>query len=117
MKDQLVPILLNLLASFLGALGQWLYKLGSAQLKVVPIWRNIPFLGGMASFMLVMLLFMVAFRLGGRISVTFPVYALTFIWGTMLGVLVDKEPFNSWQLLGVFFVFGGVAMVGALGPR
>ncbi|MFP5386262.1 MAG: hypothetical protein ACLGHN_09310 [Bacteriovoracia bacterium] len=117
MSNQIVPILLNLLASFLGAVGQWLYKVGAKDLKEMPIWKNLPFIGGMAMFMLVMVLFMVAFRLGGRISVTFPVYALTFVWGTMIGVLVDKEPFGALQGIGICLVFIGVAMVGAFAPR
>lgn len=117
MKDQFWPVILNLVASVLGAVGQWLYKLGAKDLKEIPIYKNIPFLGGMFSFCLVMGLFMIAFRLGGRISVTFPVYALTFVWGTLIGVLIDKEPFNQWQALGIGLVFVGVAMVGALAPR
>ncbi len=117
MKDQFLPVILNLVASLLGAIGQWLYKLGAKDLKEIPLYKNLPFLGGMLSFCLVMGLFMIAFRLGGRISVTFPVYALTFVWGTMIGVLVDKEPFNQWQALGIGLVFVGVAMVGGFASR
>jgi drug/metabolite transporter (DMT)-like permease len=54
---------------------------------------------------------------GGRISVTVPVYALTFVWGAIIGVLVDKEPFNQAQAFGVLLVFVGVAVVGARAPR
>lgn len=117
MSNQTWPVILNFIASILGAVGQWLYKVGAKDLKEIPIYKNIPFLGGMFCFCLVMALFMVAFRLGGRISVTFPVYALTFVWGTIIGVMVDKEPFNQWQAVGVGLVFVGVAMVGALAPR
>lgn len=117
MTSQFWPIILNLVASVLGALGQWLYKLGARDLKEVPLYKNLPFLGGMLCFCVVMGLFMVAFRLGGKISITFPVYALTFVWGTMIGVFVDKEPFNSWQGAGVVLVFIGVAMVGALASK
>lgn len=117
MSNQFWPIILNLIASVLGAVGQWLYKIGAKDLKEIPIYKNLPFLGGMFSFCLVMALFMIAFRMGGRISVTFPVYALTFVWGTVIGVLVDKEPFNHWQAGGVALVFVGVAVVGAFAPR
>jgi len=117
MSNQTLPIILNFLASLLGAVGQWLYKLGAKDLKEIPLYKNLPFLGGMFSFLIVMALFMVAFRLGGRISVTFPVYALTFVWGTMIGVFVDKEPFNSMQALGVGLVFVGVAIVGGMATR
>lgn len=117
MSNQFWPVVLNFIASLLGALGQWLYKVGAKDLKEIPIYKNLPFLGGMFSFMIVMGLFMVAFRMGGRISITFPVYALTFVWGTMIGVLVDKEPFNSMQAMGVGLVFIGVAIVGGMATR
>lgn len=117
MSNQFWPVILNLIASLLGAVGQWLYKLGAKDLKEIPLYQNLPFLGGMLCFCLVMGLFMVAFRMGGRISVTFPVYALTFVWGTIIGVLVDKEPFNQWQATGVILVFVGVAMVGGFASR
>ncbi|MBY0516340.1 MAG: hypothetical protein K2P81_05495 [Bacteriovoracaceae bacterium] len=117
MTNQLIPIILNLIASVFGAYGQWLYKIGALRLTDQPIWKNYPFLGGMACFTAVMLLFMAGFRLGGRISVTFPIYALTFVWGTLIGVFIDKEPFNTAQAVGVGLVFVGVAIVGALAPR
>ena len=66
MTNQLVPIILNLIASVFGAYGQWLYKIGALKLTDQPIWKNYPFLGGMACFTAVMLLFMAGFRLGGR---------------------------------------------------
>lgn len=117
MSNQFWPVVLNFIASLLGALGQWLYKVGAKDLKEIPIYKNLPFLGGMFCFMIVMGLFMVAFRMGGRISITFPVYALTFVWGTMIGVMVDKEPFNSMQAMGVGLVFIGVAIVGGMATR
>lgn len=112
MKNQFWPVVLNLIASFFGAGAQWLYKQGAA--RPLP---NLHFIGGMLGFCAVMGFFVLAFKLGGRISVTFPVYALTFVWGTLLGVMVDKEPFGPGQVIGVILVFLGVAMVGALSPR
>jgi drug/metabolite transporter (DMT)-like permease len=117
MSSQFWPIILNFVASLIGALGQWLYKIGAKDLKEIPIYKNIPFLAGMICFCVVMALFMIAFRLGGRISITFPVYALTFVWGTMIGVMIEKEPFSQWQGMGIGLVFIGVAMVGAFAPK
>jgi len=117
MSNQLVPIILNLLASVFGAYGQWLYKIGALRFTDQAIWKNWHFLGGMACFTVVMICFMVAFRLGGRLSVTFPIYALTFVWGTLIGVYIDKEPFTTVQGIGVVMVFIGVSIVGAMAPR
>lgn len=112
---QVYPILLNLLAAFIGAIGQYCYKLGSQKLKEIPIYQNWQILLGVFFFSLVMVLFIWSFKLGGKISVTFPVYATTFIWGTMLGVFFDKEPFNCIQGVGVVCVFVGISIIAAFG--
>lgn len=117
MSHQGIPILLNLLAAILGALGQWLYKMGGLKWNEIPVYKNWYLLSGMILFCLVMVLFVVAFKLGGRLSVVYPVYATTFIWGTILALYIDKEPWAWGQILGIFLVIAGVAMVAILSPK
>jgi len=112
--SQWIPILLNLLAAILGAVGQYLYKLGALRLGTQPIYRNWPLYSGMVLFCVVMVLFVVAFRLGGRLSVVYPVYATTFVWGTLLAVGLDGEPVTRLQIAGVGVIVAGVTLV-ALG--
>lgn len=109
--SQTWPIILNLFAAIFGSFGQYCYKIGSQKLKLVPLYQNWQLLLGMILFSLVMVLFVWSFKIGGRISVTFPVYATTFLWGTILGVWLDKEPFNLIQGLGVLLVIGGVSLI------
>ena len=45
MNNQFWPIVLNFVASLLGAVGQWLYKVGAKDLKEIPLYKNLPFLG------------------------------------------------------------------------
>lgn len=108
---QTVPILLNLLAAVLGAVGQYLYKLGGNRLSTEPLYRNWPLFTGMVLFCAVMVLFVIAFRLGGKLSVVYPVYATTFIWGTLLAVGIDKEPFHWIQTCGIAAILLGVGLV------
>lgn len=110
-QSQTVPILLNLLAAVLGALGQYLYKLGGLRLSLVPLYKNWPLYTGMVLFCVVMLLFVMAFKAGGKLAVTYPIYATTFVWGTILAVCVDKEPYAPLQLVGVGTILLGVALV------
>ena len=112
--SQFVPIVLNLIAAVLGALGQYLYKLGGLRLGTEPIYRNWPLYTGMVLFCVVMVLFVVAFRLGGRLSVVYPVYATTFVWGTGLAIWLDHEPVTPMQIAGVGVIVLGVTFV-ALG--
>lgn len=111
MNNQTYPIILNLVAAFVGAFGQYAYKIGAGRLKEVPIFQNWQLFLGMFLFCLVMILFVIAFKNGGRISVTYPVYATTFIWGTLIGIFIDKEPFSMVQSVGVLLVVVGVSMV------
>jgi drug/metabolite transporter (DMT)-like permease len=116
-QSQLIPILLNLLAALIGALGQYLYKLGGLRLQLVPLWKNWQLFLGMALFCAVMLLFVLAFKAGGRLSVTYPVYATTFIWGFLIAVLVDKEPWHQMQLGGIAVIMLGVILVAVGGTK
>lgn len=116
-SSQWIPILLNLLAAIFGALGQYFYKLGGKNLGQIPIFKNGPIFLGMILFCVVMVLFVWAFRLGGRLSVVYPVYATTFIWGTLLAIVVEKEPYSMLQMLGVGIVIAGVSLVAIAAPR
>ncbi len=109
--SQTVPILINLFAAVLGALGQYLYKMGAAQLGKVPIYLNWQIGVGMTLFTVVMALFILAFKLGGRLNVVYPMYATTFIWGVLMGIYFDKEPWNSGQLIGVVLVVIGLSVI------
>jgi multidrug transporter EmrE-like cation transporter len=116
-NTQLVPILLNVLAAFISAFGQYLYKIGSAKLGVEPIYKNYHIFSGIVLFTVVMVLFLTAFKLGGRLSVTYPIYASTFLWGALIGVYFDKEPWSYGQAFGVFFILVGITLVAALSPE
>jgi len=117
MASQTYPIVLNLIAAVIGALGQYAYKIGGTKLKEVPLYQNWQLLAGMGLFIGVMLLFVIGFKNGGKLSVTYPMYATTFIWGTLLGVFLDKEAFNYMQFAGVTLVVIGVSMVAYFAPK
>ena len=117
MSSQTYPIILNLLAAVIGALGQYAYKLGGLKLQKVPLWQNWELLLGMALFIGVMFLFVIAFKNGGNISVTYPMYATTFIWGTLLGVFIDKEAVSPIQIGGILLVIIGISLVAFFAPK
>jgi|SRR6185312_408147 len=111
MPSQKMPIFLYLFSGILGAIGQYLYQLGAKKLSVIPLYKNFYLFGGMASFMLVMVLFVVAFRLGGKLSVVYPFYATTFIWGALIASLLGKETISSLQWIGIAVIILGVSFV------
>lgn len=104
------PIALNLLAAVLGAAGQALYQVGGQRLGHVPLWKNWALFLGMALFCVVMVLFVWAFKMGGKLSVTYPVYATTFVWGALIAHYFRGESMSGLQLLGLIVIILGVAL-------
>lgn len=115
--SQTLPIILNLLAAIIGAVGQWLYKIGGKQLGAVPLIKNWQLYVGMVLFCAVMVLFVYAFKIGGRLSVVYPVYASTFVWGMLIAIKVDHEPWAWAQLFGVGLVVLGVSIIAFCYPK
>jgi drug/metabolite transporter (DMT)-like permease len=111
------PIVINLAAAVVGALGQYAYKRGAARLATEPLIKNVSLFAGVILFCLVMVLFVWSFKLGGRLSVVYPMYATTFLWGTALGIWLDSEPWSALQLLGGAMVVAGLAVVAIGAPR
>lgn len=111
MESQKIPILLYFIASFLGAFGQYFYKLGSKKLGTISLLQNWHLFAGVACFCVVMILFVAGFKLGGRMGVVYPVYATTFIWGLLIAKYLENEVILLSQLIGVGFIVAGVITI------
>ena len=84
-------------AAFLGALGQFLYKSGAdrASGSVASYLLNTRLLGGVLCYVAVMVLFVAAFKRGGSLTVLYPIYATTFIWAAIIAWLVYGTPIRA----------------------
>ena len=102
--SQLGPVLLFAVAAVLGAAGQLCVKRGAAGAPLALVAGALAFTG-------VLFLFTAGYRLGGRIGVVYPVYATTFVWGTLAGVLLDGEAWSVRQLVGVAVILIGTTLV------
>lgn len=111
MESQKIPILLNIIAAFFGALGQYAYKKGGLKLSEVPIWMNYSIITGILLFCGVMACFVIGYKMGGRISVVYPFYATTFIWGSLIGVVLEKEPFRWNLVIGTLCIMVGLIFI------
>lgn len=109
MNDQKIPILLNCLAAILGAGGQYFYKKGSLMMSERPL--NLSLVIGVLLFIGVMGLFVAGYKLGGRISIVYPFYATTFVWGTLIGVFLEKEVVHWPAYLGLGLVLFGLTLI------
>lgn len=109
MSDQKIPIILNCLAAILGAVGQLFYKKGSAQILERPF--NFYIILGVMMFIGVMALFVVGYKMGGKISVVYPFYATTFVWGAIIGSVIEKESVRWPSVLGLICIIVGLTLI------
>lgn len=114
MSTPVVSILCFLLASLLGALGQYLYKSGAdaAASGIAGYLLNARLLAGAACYIAVMVLFVAAFRKGGALTVLYPIYATTFIWAAILALYFYGTPIKPVNIAGMGFLIAGMYLMG-----
>ena len=114
METPVSSIVLFLIASLLGAVGQFLYKSGAdaAGGSVGSYLLNPRILGGVACYVAVMVLFVAAFKRGGALSVLYPVYATTYIWVAMIGLMAYGTPIRPVNVAGMLLLIGGMYLMG-----
>jgi multidrug transporter EmrE-like cation transporter len=113
MKTPILSIVLFAVAAALGAVGQFLYKSGAAQISS-SWWSlfNVRLLGGMVCYVSVMALFVAAFKKGGELSVLYPVYASTFIWAALISLAAYGTPLKPVNFAGMMLLVAGMFLMG-----
>jgi multidrug transporter EmrE-like cation transporter len=114
MQTPLLSIVLFILAALFGAAGQFLYKAG-AERTTASAWSymaNPALLGGIVCYIVVMILFVAAFKRGGAMSVLYPIYATTFIWAAIIARLAFNEPIRAVNVAGMLLLVAGMCLMG-----
>ena len=112
-------MLLVFSCTILGAVAQVFIKSGAGSLgahativnTALGILTSPPLLLGYSLYGISMVLLILALR-HGELSMLYPVIALTFVWVTILSVLVFHESLNGLKLAGIAAIVGGVAVLG-----
>ena len=114
MATPTASIVMFLVASVLGALGQYLYKSGAdaTDSSVGSYLLNGRLLGGVVCYVAVMLLFVAAFKRGGELSVLYPLYATTFIWAAVLALVAYGTPITPVNACGMVLLVLGMYLMG-----
>ena len=114
MTTPAISITFFIVAAFLGALGQYLYKAGAdvAGGSVASYLLNWRLLAGVACYVAVMTLFVAAFRKGGSLTVLYPIYASTFIWAALLAFLFQAIPIRPVNVAGMGLLVIGMFLMG-----
>ena len=117
MQAPTLSIIFFLIASLLGAVGQFLYKSGAENAggslsSYLANWR---ILVGVVCYVGVMVLFVAAFKKGGALSVLYPIYATTFIWAALIGYFAYGTPIRPVNILGMVTLVLGMYLMGCKG--
>lgn len=109
-----LSIVMFLVAAILGAVGQLLYKSGAdaADGSVASYLLNARLWGGVICYVAVMVLFVAAFKRGGALSVLYPLYASTFIWGAILALVAYGTPIKPVNVAGMALLVFGMFLMG-----
>jgi multidrug transporter EmrE-like cation transporter len=100
--------------TILGAAAQVLMKIGTGHLSqpgLMGYLTSLPLLGGYCLYGLNTVLMIFALR-DGELSILYPIIALTYVWVTILSVMLFHETLNFFKLLGIAVVVIGVAVMG-----
>jgi multidrug transporter EmrE-like cation transporter len=110
----LASIFMFLVAAFFGVLGQYFYKSGAelATGGVISYVANPRLILGIVCYLAVMVLFMAAFKRGGSMATLYPIYASTFVWGTIISHFAFGTEIRLVNILGMALIGFGMFCLG-----
>lgn len=114
MTTPVSSILMYFLASILGALGQYFYKWGAERAggSLASYISDPWILAGVACYTGVMVLFVLAMKQGGSLSVLYPVYALTFVWAALFSSYFYGTQLRPIHICGMGLIILGMCFMG-----
>lgn len=101
-------------AAFFGALGQFFYKSGAdkASSGMASYFLNMRLALGVLCYVIVMFLFVAAFKRGGSMATLYPIYATTFIWGAIISYVAFGSEISFVNIAGMFVMALGMYLLG-----
>ena len=104
--------------TILGAAAQIFMKMGASAAPhpgilgvIVGIFTTPVLFAGYALYGFSTVLLVLALK-DGELSLLYPVIALTYVWVTILSLLIFRETINIFKLLGISVIVIGVAVLG-----
>lgn len=112
MKTHPLAILSMMLATFLTATGQFLFKKGSEHLALnLNLLQNWYLIAGFAIYGISAVILVVSLKYG-ELSVLYPIVSLSFVWVNIISFEYLGEPLNSFKWAGVSLIILGVSCIG-----
>jgi multidrug transporter EmrE-like cation transporter len=112
-------ILLVVCCTIIGAAAQVLIKKGAGAMAPNPtmaqtalaMFLNPSLFAGYTMYGVSTVLLVLALR-HGQLSLLYPMFAMTYVWVTILSVVVFHESMNAFKLAGIAIIVGGIAVLG-----
>ena len=107
------------LCTLTGAAAQIFMKIGATKIShpsIMQIIGNIPLMLGYSLYGVNTLLLALALR-KAPLSLLYPIISLTYVWVTILSLLIFHEQLNVFKVAGLCIVISGVAFLGMDGRR
>lgn len=107
-----VPILMVLVATFIGAIASILLKKGSAKFNINPLQqiKNFHLVGGLSMHLMGSVVYISALRLG-ELSILYPLAAAQYIWISLLAKRFLNERMNKLKWIGVMLIIIGIIFI------
>ena len=111
MKVDVVAIILVLISTFLAAFGSFFLKKASDKFKIsLKGILNKNLILGIITYLSSTVFFIAALR-RGEVSILYPVTSLSYIWVSVISVLLLKEKMNKFRYIGIFLIIIGVILI------
>jgi drug/metabolite transporter (DMT)-like permease len=112
-------IILVSLCTVFGAAAQVLIKFGAVALPHPSIWQMITsglLIAGYSLYGISAVLMVLALK-DGELSLLYPIIALTYVWVTILSVMIFGESMGPFKVAGIGLIILGVAVLGRSGKK
>jgi drug/metabolite transporter (DMT)-like permease len=106
----MIPQLIVLFASLLGAVGQIFFKKGSVNFQLLNAFKNWNFIVGVAFYAVALIMTMFAYK-KAQVSILYPIVAFSYIFTVLLAGIFLKEPITLFKILGSSVIIGGVVLI------
>lgn len=112
MKTHPLAIISVMLATFLTATGQFLFKIGTLNMDLsLSLLTNWHLIGGFVIYGISAAILVVSLKYG-ELSVLYPIIAFSFVWVNIISFELLGEQLNTLKWAGVSFIIIGVSSIG-----
>lgn len=108
---KLVPVLLVLLGSFIGAIGTLLIKKATGHHSIFKLWKSKLIWIGFVLYVFSVAFYIVALH-QEELSVLYPLVSTAYIWTTLFSIRYLHEKMNKYKLAALIGIIIGIALIG-----